>query len=60
MPSRRSAVSIGIRLATVGLLALGALLVAPGLALADRGSWSIEILSSAPDQVSGGDALVRV
>ncbi|MEX2205271.1 MAG: DUF6351 family protein [Myxococcota bacterium] len=25
-----------------------------------RNSWSIEIVSSAPDQVSGGDALVRV
>jgi hypothetical protein len=41
-------------------LALAALLVAaaPPPALAD--GWTIEILSSAPDQVSGGDALVRV
>jgi hypothetical protein len=27
---------------------------------ADEDAWNIEILSSAPDQVSGGDALVRV
>ena len=60
MSSPRSAVSIESRLATVGLLALGALLVAPGLAAANGNSWSLEILSSAPDQVSGGDALVRV
>jgi hypothetical protein len=36
------------------------LLLAPGLAAANGNSWSIEILSSAADQVSGGDALVRV
>ena len=59
MPSRRS-VPLGRRLAAAGLLALGALLVAPGLASADWNTWSIEILSSAPHQVSGGDALVRV
>jgi hypothetical protein len=50
-------------------LALAALvaLAAPWPAAAGKGDaknaakpWSIEILSSAPDQVSGGDALVRV
>jgi hypothetical protein len=44
-------------------LALAALLVgaAPPPVLANGANgWTIEILSSAPDQVSGGDALVRV
>jgi hypothetical protein len=45
--------------AALGALALAALIVAPGSAAAEN-SWAIEILSSAPDQVSGGDALVRV
>ena len=60
MPSRRSAFSLGNSFSTLGPLALGALLLAPGLAGANDNSWSIEILSSAPDQVSGGDVLVRV
>jgi len=48
--------------ATLGVLALGVLLAAPGPAVAaeDSNTWSIEILSSAPDQVSDGDALVRL
>jgi hypothetical protein len=57
MPSRRTAVARRTRLATVGLLSLAALLIAPS---ACDNIWSIDILSSAPDQVSGGDALVRV
>ena len=57
MPSRRNAVSRSTRLATVGLLALAALLMAPNSC---ENSWTIEILSSAPHQVSGGDALVQV
>ncbi|MCZ6784973.1 MAG: DUF6351 family protein [Proteobacteria bacterium] len=60
MPSRRSAAPLGNRLNIVVLLALGVVLVAPGLASADGNEWSIEILSGAPDQVSGGDALVQV
>jgi hypothetical protein len=40
-------------------LVLAAFLAAPGSAVAGN-SWAIEILSSAPDQVSDGDALVRV
>jgi hypothetical protein len=58
-PFRRSSIPTAL-----GALALAALLA--GLALPAQarrgggGSWSIEILSSAPDQVSGGDALVRV
>ncbi len=44
------------------LLAIASLAAVPGPALATQSSntWSIEILSSAPEQVSGGDALVRV
>jgi hypothetical protein len=60
MPSQRIAVYLKNRVAGLALLALGALVMVPGLAGADGNSWSIEILSSAPDQVSGGDALVRV
>jgi len=60
MPFRRSAVCLGNRIASVGLLTLAVLLAVPGLASANGNTWSIEILSSAPDQVSGGDALVRV
>jgi hypothetical protein len=43
----------------VGLLALAGLVLAASVAAAAP-RVSIEILSSAPDQVSGGDALVRV
>jgi hypothetical protein len=61
MSSRRSTVQLGSRhLSRVTLLAFAALLLASGLASANANSWSIEILSSAPDQVSDGDALVRV
>ena len=62
MPSRRSARVSRIRiLASLAALAIAALVGAPGsVAAADSNGWSIEILSSAPDQVSGGDALVRV
>lgn len=60
MSSRRSALFSGNRLVPVGLLTLAAFLAAPAPASADGNSWSIEILSSAADQVSGGDALVRV
>jgi len=59
MSSQRSVVSTASHLVSA-LLALAALLAAPGLVAANGNSWSIEILSSAPDQVSGGDALVRV
>src|SRR3990172_1641077 len=44
----------------LGAIALGPLLAAVGPAPARAGEWTIEVLSSAPDQVSGGDALVRV
>jgi hypothetical protein len=46
--------------AAPGALALAALLVAFAASPARADAWTIEILSSAPDQVSGGDALVRV
>ncbi len=46
-------------LAALGAL-LAMLLVAVGPTPARAGGWTIEILSSVPDQVSGGDALVRV
>jgi hypothetical protein len=41
-------------------LAIAALLGTPWPAVADENEWAIEILSSAPDQLSGGDALVQV
>jgi hypothetical protein len=47
------------RNSSLGALALAALLAAAPLASADP-PFEIQILSSAPDQVSGGDALVRV
>jgi hypothetical protein len=56
MPSRRSSVS-RTRLATVALVAISTLLMAVGSC---ENSWTIQILSSDPDQVTGGDALVRV
>jgi hypothetical protein len=69
MSSRRSTRISRIR--TLASLVALAVLAAPGAALASwwhghhhyrphRGGWDIDILSSAPDQVSGGDALVRV
>ena len=60
MSSRRSAFVLANRLAVAGVMVLGVSLAAPGLAAGGDNTWSIEILSSAPDQVSGGDALVRV
>src|SRR5262245_52498599 len=41
-------------------LTIAAFLATPAAAAKPGNTWSIEILSSAPDQVSGGDALVRV
>ena len=68
MPSRRSRVS-RIRLA-MALAVFACTPLAAGAAswsyenwwlpFSFHGTWSIEILSSAPDQVSGGDALVSV
>jgi len=46
------------RVLTLG--AMAAMLAAPGPAVAADNAWTIEILSSAPDQVSDGDALVQV
>ena len=62
MPFRRSARVRRIRFAaSLAALASAALLAAPGpVAAVGTDTWSIEILSSAPDQVSDGDALVRV
>jgi hypothetical protein len=75
MSSRRSARVFHTRLFVApALLAFAALCAAPGQPAhasagqgthwwqppANRNVWAIEILSSAPDQVSGGDALVRV
>jgi len=62
MPSRRSARVSRLRILTsLAALTIAAVLVAPGsVAAEDSNTWSIEILSSAPDQVSDGDALVRV
>ena len=47
------------RILAVATLTLAAWLLIPAHAMA-RPNWSIEILSSAPDQVSDGDAMVRV
>ena len=62
MPSRCTARVRRIRVpAALAALAVAALFAAPEYAAAqDSDTWSIAILSSAPDQVSGGDALVRV
>jgi len=51
--------AVARRSAALIALVLGACLAAPGFA-ATNDFWSIEILSSAPDQVSDSDALVRV
>jgi hypothetical protein len=58
LPLRRSRLT-----AALVALALSAPALGVGTASAKKsgaGAWTIEILSSAPDQVSGGDALVRV
>jgi Tannase-like family of unknown function (DUF6351) len=62
MPSRRTVRVARIRILTsLAALVIAALVAAPGPAAAvGDDTWSIEILSSAPDQVSGNDALVRV
>ena len=58
--SRRSAYPTRISLcAALNALVIGMLLVAPGSAPAAP-PFAIQILSSSPDQVSGGDALARV
>ncbi len=57
MRSRRHVARSRSPILPLGALALVALLAAPALAAPP---FSIQILSSAPDQVSGGDALVRV
>jgi hypothetical protein len=57
MRSRRNAVS---RLSTLGLAAVALLLMAAAPFSCGNIGWTIEILSSAANQVSGGDALVRV
>jgi len=59
MRTRHDSVSRTTRLFTVGLAALAMLLMASTPFSCGNG-WTIEILSSAPDQVSDGDALVRV
>jgi hypothetical protein len=59
MTLRRS--SLGIQLiSAIAALTLAGLLAAPETARAMNDQWAIEILSSPPDQVSGGDARVRV
>ena len=61
MSTRRSVRSLRSRLsAPLTVLALGALLAAPVPAAANLDIWYIDILSSRFDQVSGGDALVRI
>ena len=61
MPSRRSVCLRRSALsAALAASALFALLLHPLSAAAAPTTFSIEILSSAPDRVSGGDALVRV
>ncbi len=61
MSSHRCArVSLIRSLAVLAVLAAFASAPGPAVAAVDINTWGIEILSSAPDQVSGGDALVRV
>jgi len=59
MPLSPAFVSSAFRSLFVAAFALTGLLLAPGSAPA-AAPFEIQILSSAPDQVSGGDALVRV
>src|SRR4030095_13050567 len=62
MPSRRTVRVARIRILTsLAALVIAALVAAPGPAAAvGDDTWTIEILSRAPDQVSGNDARVRV
>ena len=57
---RRRSLRLGALLA-LGTLALPAMPASPaGAATRDAGSSSSTVLSSAPDQITGGDALVQV
>jgi hypothetical protein len=61
-PDVRARISLPLVLLAVAAIAAAPVPAAAGKAGANKAdnTWSIEILSSAPDQVSGGDALVRV
>jgi hypothetical protein len=60
MPTPRAVRSLRSRLALPAGLAAACLLAAPAPATANLDIWYIDILSSRLDQVSGGDALVRI